>query len=56
LETISLLVPHGWAMRSLEIAHEGGAMIDILPIFAGLVAWALVLGFIGQYRLQKRFA
>lgn len=56
LETISLLVPHGWAMRSLEIAHEGGAIVDILPIFAGLLGWALVLGFIGQYRLQKRFA
>jgi len=56
LKTISLLVPQGWAMRSLEIAHGGGAIVDILPIFAGLIAWALVLGFIGQYRLQKRFA
>lgn len=56
LKTISLLVPQGWAMRSLEIAHGGGAIVDIAPIFAGLVAWALVLGFIGQYRLQKRFA
>jgi ABC-2 type transport system permease protein len=56
LETIALLVPHGWAMRGLEITHEGGAMVDILPIFAGLLGWALVLGFIGQYRLQKRFA
>ncbi|MGD8585693.1 MAG: ABC transporter permease [Chloroflexota bacterium] len=56
LETISLLVPQGWAMRSLEIAHESGSIADILPIVAGLVAWALVLGFIGQYRLQRRFA
>jgi len=56
LKAISLLVPQGWAMRGLEVAHGGGAIADILPIFAGLVAWALVLGFIGQYRLQKRFA
>jgi ABC-2 type transport system permease protein len=56
LKIITMLVPQGWAMRGLAIAHEGGAIADILPIFAGLVAWALVLGFIGQYRLQKRFA
>jgi ABC-2 type transport system permease protein len=56
LEVISLMVPHGWAMRSLEVAQESGAIVDILPIFAGLLGWALVLGFIGQYRLQKRFA
>jgi ABC-type multidrug transport system permease subunit len=56
LEIITLLVPHGWAMRGLTITHEGGTVADILPILAGLVAWALVLGYIGQRRLQKRFA
>ena len=56
LEFVSLLVPQGWAMRGLTISMDGGAIIDILPIFAGLMAWTLVLGFIGQRRLQKRFA
>jgi ABC-2 type transport system permease protein len=56
LETVSLLVPQGWAMRGLTISMDGGAVVDILPIFAGLLAWTLVLGFIGQRRLQKRFA
>jgi ABC-2 type transport system permease protein len=56
LETVSLLVPQGWAMRGLTISMDGGAVVDILPVFAGLLAWTLVLGFIGQRRLQKRFA
>ncbi|MGD2077467.1 MAG: ABC transporter permease [Chloroflexota bacterium] len=56
LQTISLLVPQGWAMRSLTVAQDGGDVAEILPIVAGLLAWALVLGFIGQRRLQKRFA
>jgi ABC-2 type transport system permease protein len=56
LETISLLVPQGWAMRGLMTLHEGSGVAGILPIVAGLLAWALVLGFIGQFRLQKRFA
>jgi ABC-2 type transport system permease protein len=56
LQAVSLLVPQGWAMRSLTVANDGGNVADLLPIFAGLLAWALVLGFIGQRRLQKRFA
>jgi len=56
LQIVSMLVPQGWAMRSLGIAQDGGNVADILPVFAGLLAWALVLGFIGQRRLQKRFA
>jgi ABC-2 type transport system permease protein len=56
LQIVPLLVPQGWAMRGLTVAQEGGTIADILPVFAGLLAWTLVLGFIGQRRLQKRFA
>jgi ABC-2 type transport system permease protein len=56
VQTISLLVPQGWAMRALTETMEGGNVSDVLPFFGGLLAWALVLGAIGQYRLQKRFA
>ena len=28
LKVISLLVPQGWAMRSLELTHDGGARLD----------------------------
>ena len=56
LQIVSLLVPQGWAMRGLTISMDGGTVVDILPIFAGLMVWTLVLGFIGQRRLQKRFA
>ena len=44
------------AGRGLTISMDGGTVVDILPIFAGLLAWSMVLGFIGQRRLQKRFA
>ncbi|HSG17876.1 MAG TPA: ABC transporter permease [Anaerolineae bacterium] len=56
LQIVSLLVPQGWAMRGLTISMDGGTIVDIVPVFAGLLAWTLVLGFIGQRRLQKRFA
>jgi ABC-2 type transport system permease protein len=56
LGTVSLLVPQGWAMRSLTVAGDGGNVVEILPVFAGLLAWGLVLGYIGQRRLQRRFA
>ena len=53
---ISLLVPQGWAMRGLTISLEGGSVIDILPIFAGLMVWSFVFSFIGQRRMGKRYA
>jgi ABC-type multidrug transport system permease subunit len=56
LRTISLLVPQGWAIRAFETSMDGGAVSDMALWFAGLLVWSLVFGFIGQRRMQTRFA
>ncbi len=56
IRSISLLVPQGWAIRGLTISMDGGSVIDLLPIFTGLMIWSLVFSFIGQRRMRTRFA
>lgn len=56
LETITLFVPQGWAMRGFTSTMDGASMSEVLPIFGVVLIWSVVLAFIGQYRLQKRFA
>ncbi|GMQ78921.1 MAG: hypothetical protein BMS9Abin02_1468 [Anaerolineae bacterium] len=56
IQTISLLVPQGWAIHGLVISMDGGNVIDLLPIFGGLMVWSFVFSFIGQRRMRSRFA
>ena len=56
LETISLLVPQGWAIRTFRQAMEGSAWSDIAVTFAVILVWSAIFFFIGQRRLQKRFS
>ncbi|MCA9968648.1 MAG: ABC transporter permease [Anaerolineales bacterium] len=56
VETVSLLVPQGWAVRGLLAAMHGGAAVDLLPVLAGLLAWIGVFIAVALYRLQRRFA
>ena len=56
LETVSLLVPQGWAMRTFEQAMNGGALSDVVLTFGVILLWSAVFFFAGQYRLRKRFA
>ena len=56
LEMISLLVPQGWAMRNLSLSMDGADLTEMLPVFGVILLWTLVLGFIGQRRMRKRFA
>jgi ABC-2 type transport system permease protein len=56
LQTITLVVPQGWAVRGLQQAMQGGVAADLLPTLAGLLLWIVVFAAIGQYRLQRRFA
>lgn len=56
IQTVSLLVPQGWAMRGLLISMDGGSVIDLLPVFGGLMVWTLVFSLIGQRRMRTRFA
>jgi len=56
VQTASLLVPQGWAMRGLLITMDGGTVADLLPTLLVLLGWALVFVVIGQYRMARRFA
>ena len=56
IKTVSLLVPHGWAIRGFTIAIDGGTASDVFTPLLVLFYWSIVFAFIGQYRLQRRFA
>jgi ABC-2 type transport system permease protein len=56
LETVSLLVPQGWAIRTFRQAMEGSTLPDIAITFAVILVWSAIFFFIGQRRLQKRFS
>ena len=56
LDTISLLVPQGWAMRSLSLAMDGAAVMDVLPWLGGALVLSVVFFAIGNMRLKRRFA
>lgn len=56
IESITLLVPQGWAVRGLQTAMQGGGPLDLLPTLAGLLVWIGVFVAVAVYRLQRRFA
>jgi len=56
LETVSLLVPQGWAIRTFRQVMDGAALSDILFTFAIILLWSSLFFTIGQRRLKKRFA
>jgi ABC-2 type transport system permease protein len=56
LQTISLLVPQGWAMRGLLQTMDGAGLADVLPTFAVLLTIGIVLFAVGARRFQKRYA
>lgn len=56
LDTISLLVPQGWAIRTFRQAMDGRELNEIVITFGIILIWSAVFFIIGQRRLQKRFA
>lgn len=56
VSVLSLLVPQGWIARLFIETINGAIFRDLIPFLVGTLAWSLVFAFIGQYRLQKRFA
>ncbi|MBA4380148.1 MAG: hypothetical protein C0393_05645 [Anaerolinea sp.] len=54
--TLSLIVPQGWAMRSLRLAMEGASLAEFMPIMAGILAWSAAFFTIGILRFRKRYA
>jgi ABC-2 type transport system permease protein len=55
LETVSLFVPQGWAMRTFRLAMEGSGLGDISLTFGVILLWSAVFFAVGQYRLRRRF-
>jgi ABC-2 type transport system permease protein len=56
LQTISLLVPQGWAVRALRLAADEKPIAEMWLPLAVLLLWSAAFALIGQYRLKRRFA
>ncbi len=56
LETISLIVPQGWAVHGLFQSMQGAAAGDLALSALVMLAWAVVFFGIGVWRFQKRYA
>lgn len=55
-ETITLLTPHGWALRCWKYALTGGGVGDVLLPVAVTLGLGLVFFTIGAFVFRKRFA
>jgi ABC-2 type transport system permease protein len=56
METVSLLVPQGWAMRGFILSSTSAYNSEILITFAVLLIWSIVFFSIGAWRFHRRFA
>ncbi len=56
LDTVSLFVPQGWAVRGLIQTMNGAALGDVLLTVAALLVIGAVLFAVGAMRFQKRYA
>lgn len=56
LQTISLVVPQGWAIHALFQSMQGVATGDLMLTLLVMLAWAVVFFGIGVWRFQKRYA
>lgn len=54
-ETVSLLVPQGWATRGFLLAIHGHPLVEQLPNSLALLAWSVTLFGVGLWRFRKRF-
>jgi ABC-2 type transport system permease protein len=55
-ETVSLLVPQGWAIRGLMQAMNGQPLAGILTNTLILLAWSAAFFVIGVWRFNRRYA
>ena len=56
INTLSLLVPQGWANRALIHIMDGYSVSEVLFSLLGLVVYSAFLFLIGTRRFMKRFA
>jgi ABC-type Na+ efflux pump permease subunit len=55
-ETVSLLVPQGWAVRGLLQSLEGAGPGDLVVNTLALLAWSAAFFGIGVWRFNRRYA
>ena len=56
LETISLVVPQGWAIHALFQSMQGASTGDLMITLLVMLAWSMAFFGIGVWRFQKRYA
>ncbi|MEW6406235.1 MAG: ABC transporter permease subunit, partial [Chloroflexota bacterium] len=56
LDTISLLVPQGWAIHGLLQTMQGAAAGDLALTLLVMLAWSIAFFVVGVWRFQKRYA
>jgi ABC-2 type transport system permease protein len=56
METVSLFVPQGWAVRGFLQNAASAAYTEVLFTFAILIVWSIVFFSIGAWRFHRRFA
>jgi ABC-type Na+ efflux pump permease subunit len=54
-DTVSLLVPQGWAIRGLMQAMNGEPISSVLVTTLALILWSVVFFAIGVWRFSKRY-
>jgi ABC-type Na+ efflux pump permease subunit len=55
-DTVSLLVPQGWAVRGLMQALNAEPVGSVLTTTLALLAWSIVFFIIGVWRFNRRYA
>ena len=55
-DTVSLLVPQGWAARGLIQSLNGEPMADILITTLVMLGWSAAFFIVGVYRFNRRYA
>jgi ABC-2 type transport system permease protein len=56
MNTVSLTVPQGWAVRAWRLLLEGGGLGDVLLTVAVMLAAGIVFFAVGVLRFRKRYA
>ncbi|MBM3129426.1 MAG: ABC transporter permease [Chloroflexi bacterium] len=55
-ETVSLLVPQGWAIRGLLQMMNGNNALDVLLTVLAMFVWSVAFFVIGVWRFNQRYA
>ena len=55
-DTVSLMVPQGWAVHGLQQAMNGQPLTNVLITFLVMLVWSVVFFFVGVLRFNKRYA